>query len=106
MNLTLDEDGYPTEESINEIKDFQNFMDLGPKAFLSEIKKIWAYSDCGYWSEEVRNKETIYHISTAGWSGNEEIIGAMQANYIFWAQHWFISRRGGHYIFKVKNDKV
>ena len=48
-----------------------------------------------------------YYISTAGWSGNETIIRAMQKNIMMWQLNWVQSRRGGHYIFELKefNDE-
>jgi hypothetical protein len=43
-----------------------------------------------------------YYISTAGWSGNESIIYAMQENNLMWSLNWVQSRRGGHYIFELE----
>jgi len=83
---------YPTEEQLKQIEtwqwnDFQGLMEF--------IEPIWEFSDCGYWKQEGNE----YHISTGGWSGNEEIIQAMQQNYVWWVQYWFQTNRGGHYIF-------
>ena len=44
------------------------------------------------------NQATLY-ISTGGWSGNEDLIGAMQNNAMLWIMTWVSSRRGGHYTF-------
>ena len=97
----LDEDGYPTEETLEEIrnwkfKDLEEFKDL-----FDFIKPIWKYSDCEYWDEV----DGLYDISTGGWSGNEEIIGAMQKNYIFWWTCWELSMRGGHFKFKLRKPR-
>lgn len=88
---------YPTEEQLKQIEiwrgdDFHGLMKF--------IKPIWMYSDCGYWKQE----KSEYHISTGGWSGNEEIIDSMQKNYIWWTMFWKQSTRGGHYIFKDTKD--
>jgi hypothetical protein len=46
-----------------------------------------------------------FDISTAGWSGNESLIRAMEKNSFMWATTWVQSRRGGHYIFEIDNDE-
>ena len=62
---------------------------------MTYIKPLWKYADCGYWTRE----GDVYYISTAGWSGNEEIIFYMMQNHVWWMMFWEQSRRGGHYIF-------
>jgi hypothetical protein len=109
----LDEDGYPTEKVLEYIKRW-HWSDA--KAMFDYIKDIWAYADFGYWKEEVVSKDNYtnveyeeprlrYYISTAGWSGNESIIRAMQENTMLWGLNWVQSRRGGHYIFELKEIK-
>ena len=88
---------YPTEEELEKIrrwpgKDYHDWM-----AF---IRSLWTYADCGYWKQE----ENTYDISTGGWSGNEEIIAAMQDNFVLWSMYWCQSRRGGHYVFASCRD--
>jgi len=62
---------------------------------MSFIFSNWKYADCGYWEQD----GDIYHISTAGWSGNEEVIASLRDNQVFWLMYWYQERRGGHYIF-------
>jgi len=106
----LDEDGYPTEEVLEYIERW-HWSDA--KAMFEYIQKIWVYADFGYWREEIVSKDDYngmeynepkhrYYISTAGWSGNESIIGAMKENTMLWSLNWVQSRRGGHYIFELK----
>jgi len=83
---------YPSDDELEKIKtwplpDWRGLMQF--------IRPIWNYSDCGYWVEE----GSKYSISSGGWSGNEDIIGALQENYIFWVICWFSSQRGGHHVF-------
>ena len=90
----MDKDGYPDDNELKKIEewDFRNFP-----ALMEYIYDLWAYKDSGYWKQE----GNTYHISTAGWSGNESIVGALQENRMFWSCCWQQSKRGGHYIFKI-----
>lgn len=108
----LDEYGYPTEEALDIIanwwiapdgkfkitKTFSELMDF--------IKTLWHAPDYGWqekeephelWSEKMVKR---WYISTGGWSGNEDIIRAMQKADWLWSLNWVQSRRGGHYIFE------
>ena len=108
----LDEDGYPTEAVLDIIKNWQH--EKGWTELLAFVRELWAYTE--FWREE-KNVTTIdlknykvvadvYHVSTAGWSGNESIIMALQENWMFWTFCWEQSNRGGHYIFHVKNNEL
>ena len=101
----LDEDGYPTENAL-EIVEKWHWDDA--RGWFKFIEGLWAYHDWG-WKEKDEshdwNKDKIvhrYYISTAGWSGNESIIRAMQKNDWMWHLNWVQSRRGGHYIFELR----
>ena len=86
-------DGYPEEHELEKIEtwdcdDFKGMMDF--------VASLWYYPD--YFEQD----GGTYRLSTGGWSGNEEIIGAMKQNSIFWLMCWQMSKRGGHYEFKVR----
>jgi hypothetical protein len=49
---------------------------------------------------------TRWILTTGGWSGNEEIIGAMQNNDMWWMMHWQSSERGGRYIFMKMKEVI
>lgn len=67
---------------------------------VEKLFDIWAYKN--YISKECKNDTTlILRLSTAGWSGNEEIIKALKRNRIFWSMFWAKSERGGHYTFEI-----
>lgn len=94
----MDADGYPTSA---ELKKIQKWPHTDLEGLLKYVRERWAYADMGYW----RQTRHRYYVSTAGWSGNESIIGALEKNYVFWAICWVQSRRGGHYIFELKRSK-
>jgi hypothetical protein len=104
----LDEDGYPTiaAERIIELWPWED-----KKGWFAFIESIWHLRSWGWYEgEEVHDfyKDTLvyrYNISTAGWSGNEGLIAAMQKNDMLWHTTWVQSRRGGHYIFEVESDE-
>ena len=91
-------DTYPTEDELKTVTTYEvnntNFHDL-----MDYIKSIWWSPDWGW----KRDGDT-YHISTGGWSGNEDIIGALMHNTMFWMLYWKQSRVGGHYIFSMSRD--
>lgn len=109
----LDEDGYPTEQAL-EIVEKWHWDDA--KGWFEFIEELWAYRDFGWkekdepheWQDHKQYKNKMvhrYYISTAGWSGNESIIRAMQNNEWMWHLNWVQSRRGGHYIFELREFK-
>lgn len=105
MNTPLiDDDGYPTDSALEIIK-LWHWTDAS--GWFKFIHELWHLSSWG-WGEgeedhEYLNKKVhCYHISTAGFSGNESIIRAMKENDMLWSLNWVQSRRGGHYIFELK----
>ena len=109
----LDNEGYPTEEELEKIRTWpiviESSLDEDFHELMSYVKELWWMPDWG-WSYD---KETeTYSLSTGGWSGNEDIIGALQENVMWWIMFWKSSRRGGHYEFSpisirkdIKEDK-
>ena len=90
----FDSDGYPTDKTLRRIREWPGETLCDLPAFVCEA---WSYPDRAVVGEE---KKTLY-LSTGGWSGNEDIIGALQANHIFWLLAWTKSVRGGHYWFDL-----
>ncbi len=105
----LDENGYPTEDALRYIKDW-DWRDKPTSeytALFDVIQSIWWSPEFGWHDEDVEceiTNRTVrrYTLSTGGWSGNESLIEALQSNWIVWSVTWEQSRRGGHYIFEVK----
>jgi hypothetical protein len=95
---------YPEDEEVGKVRDwtftepgsFEEFMD-----YVRSIGKYWP-SDSFGWTQD----GLVYHVSTCGWSGNEDIIEAMQTNSVFWMVCWQEHRRGGHYVFMLPDPAV
>lgn len=107
-NEMLDDDGYPTEAALDVIE-LWHWTDA--KGWFKFIEGLWMHRSWG-WSEydephEWENGKIVhrYNISTAGWSGNESIIHAMNHNEMMWVLNWVQSQRGGHHIFELKEFK-
>jgi len=112
----VNDDGYPTDDALEIIK-LWHWDDA--RGWFKFIESLWAYHGWGWkekdepheWEDLKQYKDKTvhrYYISTAGWSGNESIIRAMQKNDFMWHLNWVQSRRGGHYIFELRefNDKI
>lgn len=104
----LDEDGYPTQDALT-IVELWPYEDQ--KGWFIFIESLWAMKNFG-WSEGLARHEYyqdravyLYELSTAGWSGNESIIRAMEKNESLWHFVWVQSRRGGHYQFELDYEE-
>ena len=90
---------YPTKRDLQIIKNWSPnspvWDDSNFHVFMEFIRDHWKYADEGFWEQE----GIVYTLHTAGWSRNEDIINAMNKNFIFWALYWESSKRGGHYVF-------
>lgn len=96
---------YPTEEEVEKVRAWTFEGPESFEAFMVYVKSIgnyWPAADPFGWKQDGRT----YHVSTGGWSGNEEILGAMQDNFIFWSVCWHQHNRGGHYVFTLPNPKT
>ena len=99
------EDGYPTDATLECIQKWDCVGKEAKLALMKYISQAWWMPSFG-WSQEdfvddFGDAGVKYSLSTGGWSGNEDLIGAMQKNFLFWGLSWVQSRRGGHYIFEV-----
>jgi len=94
----FDDDGYPSEEFLNAIAE-ANYKE-GFETILDRALSAHIYPH--YWEKEDRGDHWLYYVSTGGWSGNEDIIAALQRNTMFWMVCWQQSKRGGHFQFRVR----
>lgn len=87
--MRMDEDGYPTEDTIARIKSWDS-RDF--KGLASFIHSLWIYD------EYIDYDNRILDISTGGWSGHEDIVYSIPKE---WTNNFLVSSRaGGHYIFR------
>jgi len=96
-----DKDGYPTEEELKTIREWRWIENRKSLPDLLEyIEDCWWVSERHFICTGKKVLRLTLH--TGGWSGNEEIIAALQENVDhFWSCFWEKSVRGGHYDFRI-----
>lgn len=98
-NLTpepnFDSSGYPTDDTLDTIKSWAYPFD----GFWNFVKSAW---NCRY--GKIAENDRLVKLITGGWSGNEDIIAALQDNNFFWTLYWQASVRGGLEVFKKPTD--
>lgn len=97
MEYELDSDHYPTDKTIETIENYSH--EDGYQRLMENIAPLFD----GYGRCEYRSVDGVWEIATGGWSGNEDIIGALKENTLFWLICWNLSKRGGYYEFKCRN---
>ena len=84
---------YPTEEQLKAIQkhsgSYIEILQLAREAFNESM---------GLFNQDGRR----YRIATGGWSGNEDVIDALEdSEGMFWIVCWQESKRGGAYQFEI-----
>lgn len=102
--VLLDDEGYPTEEWLNYIKNYKPDESLPLLTFVEKILVDgWYMSDCGFKLYKRYKGKRKLELHTGGWSGNEETIAAIKSN--MWLTHfqmrYVMWRTGGHYYFEL-----
>ena len=102
--MTFDTNGYPTEETLEEIKNISPINKKSIWKLLDIVETHWHWNNMFILDKE----KGCLELHTGGWSGNEDIIYALKENYVFWGLCWYKSMCGGHYWFDLrrwlKND--
>jgi hypothetical protein len=91
--IRMDDNGYPSDEELKAIEEYD--LPGGVEGLVDMIKDLWHY-ECGF----VR-KGKVLELHTGGWSGNEDIIDALERNMCFFMFYWQKSERGGHHYFEI-----
>ena len=103
-------DGYPDEQELKYIEDF-DILTQNPMDLVKYIKELWNYRDDCVTIEklphEYRKEEFYYKVSlvTWGWSGNEDLIKALQRNKYFFTMYHSEWHRGGLWVFELPDYK-
>jgi hypothetical protein len=88
-----DSSGYHTEEVLAQITNYD--LKNGARGMVDLITSLWHWGDNQYsWDGHT------LELHTGGWSGNEDIISALEPT-LFWMVYWRKSERGGHYYFVI-----
>ena len=89
----MDEEGYPTEETLEKIKNWDPNDFNGLAVF---IYNLWIYGNYSNYYPDIS-----LALSTGGWSGHEDIINSIPKE---WINNFLIqSESGGHFIFMRKD---
>lgn len=91
--------GYPTMTELNRIGDWNISSEKDIRDLLGYVRARWTYPD--YFPPLPAEDAKEFIVSTAGWSGNEDLIEALSENTMFWALCWVQSKRGGHHTFSI-----
>jgi len=98
----MDKGIYPTDKELETIRNW-DFYKKSIQDFLQYIHRLWHWADGPGWHGYDLTGKRVLKLSlhTGGWSGNERIIEAIEANIVFWVLYWQSSHCGGHYYFRI-----
>ena len=91
---SFDRSRYPTDETCEAVA---TWNPCDPVGWFEFVEAAW--SDYG----RVRRDGWTIDFVTGGWSGNEQLIGAMHAN-VAWSLCWESSHRGGLHRFEIPEN--
>ena len=86
-----DQNGYPTEEELRGVREW-DYKDA--RGLAEYLKEIWHWGD---FAATLKWPHLV--LVTGGWSGNEDIIEALRANLLWWSLYWLVHKSGGYYEF-------
>jgi len=107
--IEWDENGYPTEESLQRLREAVQQRDPGQALralYLGLCEHAKHVGHCGLTECEVRGEVLrVWEYHTHGWSGNEAIINCLEESSIW---HCLLERydAGGHYYFSLNHASI
>jgi hypothetical protein len=102
---TFDASGYPSEDTLHTIR---TWPADDAASCLEYVRRAW--SDYGSVRDTLSigersvlgaDRGRFLRFATGGWSGNEDLIGALDANVAVSARTWRMTARGGVHIYEV-----
>ena len=108
MNLdfdALDSDGYPTEEYLRFIKDYDGKTAI--MEFVAVLMTGWWAGDWGFVLHRKHKGVRKLELHTGGWSGNADVIQAILSNIFLthFNMRYKMWKTGGHYYFEIDADQ-
>lgn len=105
----FDADGYPTEGTLDAIRDWPIDTLADMEAAMDFAGSAWRYDawskERGWTDPDDGNRPRVrYVFSTYGWSGNESIVDAIEGNQMLQMIGAWSWRRGGHYEYRFPMD--
>jgi len=99
---------YPSDEQLETIKAW-DVLKTGIKPLVEYVRELWKYGDDYTYLRKGKDKLfkkpcMKFELHTFGWSGNEQIVYALEQNFMFWCNSWNQTNRGGHYRFEIRMD--
>ena len=102
----FDRDGIPTDATLERISSWPIKTNADFAVVMDFAGRAWSYPDRWECIESEADPDwpshpkRVYRFSTGGWSGNESIIAAIEANEIVQIVGAWSWRRGGHYEYR------
>jgi len=103
---TFDRNGYPTEATLERIRTWPINTMADAAAAMDYAGLAWSYPDRWKLIERYEDPDwpsfpkRLYKFSTGGWSGNEDIVAAIEANQMLTMLGAWSWQRGGHYEYR------
>lgn len=105
----LDDEGYPTELTLDALK-FWPYLDS--KGALDFMAAAWHWPDFVTSELSAAEREVLHadpderflRCATGGWSGNESLVAALESNRILHALTWRLSSVGGLHIYQYPKE--
>ena len=102
--LASDDDGLPTQEALDYIKNWNILESDGcfetteenTNKLIDYVQQLWTYKNYIKYDKD----SGLLELHTGGWSGNEDIVRELEGT-VLWLLYFRAHQTGGHYYFKI-----